>query len=183
MFTCTVDLSEFRKLAKLSVETVHFGVRDAARNAAEEGAEHAKAVGSFKDQTGNLRRSIKADPVSSNVVGAKWMISADMPYAAYVEYGTKAHEIWPKAQHGLKGPVRNNQRRRATGKGPHEHIVGRGTALRWVNGGVTHFAAHVHHPGSKPFAYMGPAYLKAEAVLYRDLELIGDKLTGIWNRG
>lgn len=180
MFTCTVDLSELKRLAKLSVEAVHNGVKDAVRNAAEEGAEHAKAVGKFQDRTGNLRRSIKADPVSSNIVGAKWMIYSNMPYAAYVENGTKAHEIWPRASHGLKGPVRNGQTRRATGKGPHEHIVGRGRALRWVNGGKTFFAAHVRHPGSAAMPYMGPAYLKAEAVLYRELELIGDRLTRIW---
>ncbi len=180
MFTCTVDLSEFRRRAERTIETIHFGVRDAVRNAAEEGAEHAKAVGKFKDQTGNLRRSIKADPISGNVSGAKWMIHTEMPYAAYVEYGTRSHEIWPKAAHGLKGPVRNNQTRRATGKGPHEHIVGRGRALRWVNGGKTFFAAHVRHPGSHGFNFMGEALLKAERVLYRDLELIGDKLTGIW---
>lgn len=181
MFTCSIDLSAYRKAARLTIEAIHTGVRDAVINAAEEGAEHAKIVGKFKDQTGNLRRSIKADPVSSNIVGAKWMIHSNMPYAAYVEYGTKTHEIWPKASHGLKGPTRNGQTRRATGKGPHEHIVGRGRALRWVNGGKTFFAAHVSHTGSKSFPFMGPAYLKAEAVIYRELESIGDKLVRIWH--
>ncbi len=180
MFTCTVDLSAFRKAARLSIEAVHTGVRDAARNAAEEGAEHAKAVGRFKDITGHLRKSIVAEFLSSNVSSAKWMILAGADYAAFVEYGTKPHEIWPKAGHGSKGPLRNGQTRRATGKGPHEHVVGRGRALRWVNGGKTFFAAMVHHPGSASSPFMGPAYLKAEAVLYRDLESIGDKLVRIW---
>lgn len=180
MFTCTVDLSAFKRASKLSLETIHFGVRDAARNAAEEGAQHAKDVGRFKDRTGNLRSSIVAEFMSSNVSSAKWMILSGAKYSVFVEYGTKSHEIWPKAGHGLKGPVRNGQTRRATGRGPHEYVVGRGRALRWVNGGVTHFAAHVHHPGSAAYPFMGPACLKAEAVLYRDLELIGDKLTRIW---
>lgn len=180
MFTCTVDLSAFRRAAALTVETVQFAVRDAARAAAEEGAAEAKSVGRFKDRTGMLRQSIVADFVSSNISGAKWMILAGAPYAAYIEYGTKAHQIWPKAGHGLKGPVRSGQTRRATGKGPHEAIVGRGQALRWVNGGVTYFAAYVNHPGSAAFPFMGPAYLKAERVLYRDLEALGVKLTRIW---
>lgn len=180
MLTCSVDLSGFRRAAKETITAVQTGARDAARNAAQEGARHAKDVGPFKDRTGNLRNHIFADYESSNVWGAKWVINSPEKYSAFVELGTKPHEIWPKAGNKLKGPVRNGQTRRATGKGPHEHIVGRGRALRWISGGITHFAAYVRHPGTRPYPFMGPALLKAEAVLYRELEAIGDKLARIW---
>ena len=180
MLSCSIDLSRFKQQAARSIEAIHFGVRDAARNAAEEGAQEAKDVGSFQDQTGNLRGHIAANPVSSNVSSAKWEICSPMPYSIFVERGTRPHEIWPKAGYNLKGPVRNGQTRRAMGKGPHEHIVGRGKMLRWVSGGQSFFAAHVNHPGTHGYFFMRAGATKAEEVLYRELEAIADKLRLIW---
>jgi hypothetical protein len=38
----------------------------------------------------------------------------------------------------------------------------------------------VHHPGTKPVAFMGKAYWKAESVLMRDLNLSVQNLSDIW---
>lgn len=181
MLTCEIDLTGFRRAAQRSIDTIHTGVRDAVRAAAEEGAQYAKDVGSFKDKTGNLRAHIRAEPVSSNIVGSVWAIVSPEKYSVFVENPTKAHRIYPKAGYNLKGPVRNGQTRRATGKGPHESVVGRGRALRWTSGGTTFFAAWVDHPGTKGFPFLGPALQKAERVMYRELETIATKLRSIWH--
>lgn len=53
-----------------------------------------KRVGSFKNQTGDLRRSI-----SRRVEGAhKGIVFTDMKYAPFVEFGTKPHVIRPKTK-------------------------------------------------------------------------------------
>jgi hypothetical protein len=113
--------------------------------------------GRFKDRSGQLRANI-----SSRYLGQKgdWFsveVKAIMPYASFVNDGTRPHEIWPKAVHGLKGPVRNGQTRRAMGRGPHEYIVGRGIALRWKVNGQEFFASHVNHPGTKQIPFMDDA--------------------------
>ena len=163
MLSASLDLSEFRTAVARTLDTLELSRRKAVGSAAIEAAQYAKANGPFKDRTTQLRTGIVARFISSDGVSVVWELLSPMPYSRYVEEGTRPHEIWPKATHGLKGPLRPGQTRRATGKGPHEHIVGRGIALRWVSGGVTHFAAMVHHPGSRPYPFMGPAYLKAQA--------------------
>ena len=61
------------------------GVQNAAKK---------KRPGSFKNQTGDLRRSI-----SRRVEGAhKGVVFTDMKYAPYVEFGTKPHVIRPKTK-------------------------------------------------------------------------------------
>ena len=91
------------------------------------------------------------------------------PYGAYVEYGTKAHKIWPMAGHKMIGPTRDNQNRRKGGKGS-EHIVGRGIALRFRIGGQIVFARMVNHPGSVAMPFMRPAAEYAGQVLIRETE-------------
>lgn len=84
------------------------------------------------------------DATQGHMTGhAEGEIVALQKYASFVEEGTKPHDIRPvKAK-----------------------------ALRWEDeGGGVHFAHLVHHPGGKPYPFMGPAYLKAERVLERVLE-------------
>lgn len=180
MYSVGVDTHGYERLAARTVETLLFGVGDATRNAAQEGAEEARRSGRFKDRTGQLRTNIVAYFLKSNGRSVQWEILSPMFYSKFIEQGTRAHEIWPKAGYGLKGPLRSGQTRRATGKGPHEHIVGRGQALRWTSGGQTFFARMVHHPGSAAMPFMGLAYLKAEAVLYRDIHVGIDKASRLW---
>ena len=180
MFQASLDLSEFKSCVAETKQAIELAKRKAVASAAIEGAQHARSSGAFKDRTGQLRSGIIARFLNSGE-SVVWELLSPTPYSQYVESGTRPHEIWPKAAHGLKGPLRNGQTRRATGKGPHEHIVGRGIALRWVSGGTTHFARMVHHPGSAPHPFMGPAYLKAQAVLEREFELLFGVVARIWN--
>lgn len=181
MLQASLDLSEFRTNVGRTLDALELGRRKAVASAAVESVQHARAVGPFKDRTGQLRSGIVARFISSDGRSVVWELLSPMPYSRYVEEGTGPHDIWPKAAYGLKGPLRQGQTRRATGKGPHEHIVGRGIALRWVSGGITHFAAMVHHPGSRPYPFMGPAYLKAQAVLDREFELMFGLVAKLWN--
>jgi len=181
MFTAEIDFSDYRAAVAETQRALELGRRQAVAAAAIEGAQYARAIGPFKDRTGQLRSGIVARFLNSGGNSVLWEILSPAPYSEFVENGTRPHDIWPKAAHGLKGPLRNGQTRRATGRGPHEHIVGRGIALRWVSGGVTHFASMVHHPGSKPYPFAGPAYLKAQAVLEREFDLMFGVVARIWN--
>ncbi len=60
MLTCGVDTFGYEALVKQTLETIRTGVYAAARIAAQHGAAHARATGSFKDKTGALRAGIKA---------------------------------------------------------------------------------------------------------------------------
>lgn len=177
---CTIDLSKFYKQTEETVAAIHRTVHESVKKASQAGAEQAKE-GKFKDRTGQLRGNITAKYDRSDESSAYWEICSPMPYSIFVESGTRPHDIYPKAGYNTMGPLRRGQSWRAHGRGPHEHIVGRGRALRWVSGGRTFFAAHVHHPGSKAYPFMGPGMLKAEAVLYAELEALASRLQEIWN--
>lgn len=82
-------------------------------------------------KTGNLRRSIHLGRVSAR--SAETIASAN--YAAFVEFGTKAHEIRP----------RNRK------------------ALRWKSGNKYRFARRVQHPGTKARPFMIPGAERAIA--------------------
>lgn len=181
MLHCDVDLSSFRETVGRTLDSLQHGIEHSVRAAAYAGEREAKA-GHFKDQTGELRRKIQARQVRGGHLTSTWMFVAETPYARFVEEGTRPHDIWPKA--GYNAPtssLKPGQKRRGRGKGPHEHVVGRGQALRWKDeGGEEHFARMVHHPGTKPVAFMGRAYLKAQSVLMRDLGLSIRDIERLW---
>ena len=82
-------------------------------------------------KTGNLRRSIHLGRVTST--SAETIAGAN--YAAYVEFGTRAHEIRPRTK----------------------------KVLRWKDGsGNVRFARRVQHPGTRKQPYMIPG---AEAAI------------------
>jgi hypothetical protein len=87
-------------------------------------------------KTGNLGRSIRVTQHSATSV----TVAATANYAAYVELGTRPHEITPSVARVLAwgGP------RRLTG------------SLR-SGAAPMHFAMRVHHPGSRPYPYLLPA--------------------------
>lgn len=81
-------------------------------------------------KTGNLRRSIHVGHVSDR--SADTIASAQ--YAAFVEYGTRAHEIRPRSK----------------------------SVLRWKDkGGNFRYAARVRHPGTRAQPYMLPGAERA----------------------
>lgn len=93
--------------------------------------EDAKRVapGRFKNQTGNLRRSIfrRVESALRGVVG----VATSAPYGAGVEFGTRPHTIYPKN--------------------------GRYLAFKAASGQMV-FARKINHPGSRPYPYMQPAF-------------------------
>jgi len=153
MFTVGVDLTGFRQVAAKTVQALQFGARDAARNAAQEGAQEARTVGRFKNQTGRLRAGIVAEFVRSSENSARWDIISKARYSKFVEQGTRPHVIVPV----------------------------RAVALRFVINGRVIFASKVNHPGTQPMPFMGPAYLKAEAVMYREIGIAVLKVQNLWN--
>jgi hypothetical protein len=80
-------------------------------------------------RTGNLRRTIHVARVSAREA----VVEASANYAAFVEFGTRPHEIRP----------RNRK------------------ALRWKSGGAYRFARVVQHPGTRAQPYMIPGAEKA----------------------
>lgn len=152
LFTASVDLSGFNQVAARTVETLQFGVRDAVRGAAQEGADEAKAVGRFKDRTGKLRAGIVAEFVRSSENSARWDIISKARYSRFVNDGTKPHVIVPV----------------------------NAVALRFVVNGTVVFARKVNHPGSPAFNFMTPAYYKAERSLYRHLGDTVLKVQHLW---
>jgi hypothetical protein len=92
-------------------------------------------------RTGNLGRSIHVaaiGPVSARVV-------AGANYAAFVEFGTRAHEITPNAKRALRWA--------ATSAGARLTGTPRKAAQRGALGGVV-FATRVHHPGTRPQPFL-----------------------------
>lgn len=75
-------------------------------------------------KTGNLRRSIHLGRVTAR--SAETIAGAN--YAAFVEFGTKPHEIRPRTKR----------------------------VLRWKSGGSYRYARRVQHPGTRAQPYMIP---------------------------
>ena len=176
MITCTLDLTGFRNAVRRTVDEAEVGALKAARKAAQEGAAHAKAMGRFKDRTGNLRNHIHAKFESGNSSSARWSIVAPEKYAKFVEWGTKPHIIRPKAQNGFIGPTLRGQTRRSRGgAGAVRH------SLVFTVDGKKIFARLVHHPGAPAHPFMAYALRKAETVLWRELGDTARRIRKIWD--
>lgn len=113
-------------------------VMAAIRRTVELAATYAKTSTRYKSHTYKLRSSIEGTVMGGfgGVAGAGALggrVSANAPYAAYVENGTKAHDIHPR----------------------------RKTVLRFVQNGTVRFARHVRHPGTAPRPFMADAKERA----------------------
>lgn len=179
MLTFQLDTSEFRRLKSKSISLLQNGTIRAVKVAGDEGADYARRNHRHKRRTGALTSPQnlffelrRAD--ASEVWG---YITNVTPYAAYVEYGTRPHPIWPKSGHGFKGPMRRGQSRRAiTDIGTHR------VALRFESGGRIVFARMVNHPGSRPYIFMGPASTFAANVIIRETNNVTFQLiSNLWD--
>lgn len=168
----TFDLRGFRALAVGTRHIIAQGTARAVRIALTESADYARSHHPHKRRTGLLtsKQMLYSEMRQADERGAWGYLINRAPYARPIEYGAKAHPIFPKAGFNLKGPVREGQTRRASGKGPHEHIVGRGIALRFRVGGRIVFARMVRHPGNRPFPFMHPAAQHGAEVIRRETE-------------
>lgn len=165
-----IDSGEFDRIATVIKDRTQAAVQRAVIAATNQASSAAKA-GHWQDRTGNLRSTIypQIDGWSNG-----WFVGhvfAPAPYAGFVEWDTKEHDIYPKAAYNASlSSLAPGQTRRGRGKGPHEYVVGRGIALRWVDGDGEHFARMVHHPGTTGKHFMQGAAWIAHARLYSELK-------------
>ena len=107
-------------------------------------------------KTGNLGRSIRVVEHSRTRV----VVAATANYAAFVERGTRPHEITPNVARVLAwGGARRLSGSLRSGASP------------------TNFAMRVHHPGSRPYPFLMPA---AVAVAKKNLLTVEPIITA-WN--
>lgn len=149
-----VNLAEFMGAVQAFQEEIQRGCVEVVQDACLDGAEHARAVGAFKDQTGELRRSIKAFPARRTGNGAEGSFGTTLKRAIFVEDDTKAHTIRPR----------------------------NAKMLRWEADGAVHFARVVQHPGTKGKPFIGPGAIKAEGVLYARAELLSARAIARFQR-
>lgn len=140
--TWTINEADLRAKIAQADREMAVVLRDSVKNACDEGAQEARDTHQYKDRSGALTASIDSRLLASGADVAMGEMTAKAPYASHVEGGTVPHVILPK----------------------------NGRYLKFNIGGRTIFATKVNHPGTKPFPFMGQAYLKAERVLRRDLE-------------
>lgn len=170
MLTVSVDTTQYLARVAESKRYLHELQERAVKAAAKAGRDEARN-GGWKDQTGNLRRTIQVTGFSWSSVTCWSEFRTQQPYALWVEDETAAHWIFPKAEYNAPtAGLYAGQTRRGRGKGPHEHAAGRGIALRWVDGSGQHFARRVYHPGTMGFHFMRDAAKHARAVLMAELD-------------
>lgn len=164
----TLDLSELRRAAARAPHVLSAACARIVKAACEEGADEARKNHGYKDRSGNLTKSIRGELVFATVGEAEGEIVAggkDAPYAVFVEAGTKPHEIRPKLGREEAGPVGPGQSRSRRKQGK--------AMLAWQGpSGDWRFAKRVKHPGTRPYGFMGAAYLKAERVFEREIDVI-----------
>lgn len=138
----SIDPSGLLRRWERAVHVLADRVTRSAEVAAKEGAEFAKAFGTFKDRTGLTRRMTRGVPIiRGRWVGSAWLESR-VPHASILDGGSRPHVILPRSPN---------------------------TVLRFIGrDGNTVFARKVNHPGTKPYGYMGAGLLKAERVLERE---------------
>ncbi len=171
MLSLSDNMAELLRRAQGMADEITQGLLPVVQMTCLDGAEHAREVGQFKDVTGETRRSIRFRGAKRTERGAEGSFGTESANAARLEKGTAPHEIRPKFAGGdLQGPTRRSQGRRAAGD-----IGTTRVALKWTAGGQVHFARIVHHPGGRSFPFMGPAAIKAEAVLHMRTELLCER--------
>lgn len=170
----SVDLTDFRILAVGTRRVIASGTARAVRIALNESADYARDHHRHTKRTGRLtsKAELFGEMRQADENGAWGYLTNTTPYARIIEFGSRAHDIWPKAAFRMIGPVRDGQNRRAEGRGPHEHIVGRGIALRFKVGGKVVFARMVKHPGTPALPFMHPAAEHARMVIERETETV-----------
>jgi hypothetical protein len=112
----------------------------------KEAANVLTANGSVK--TGNLRRSLDVGAVTDNSA----RVVARARYGMFVELGTKAHEITPRAASALRWAASSSSGFRLTGR----PSSAKGNSIGWA------FAKRVHHPGTRAKPFLKPG---AEAAI------------------
>ena len=150
MFTATVEgASALEQTWRRVASTVRMGAMRGAGLGAEEGASEARRRHTFRNRTGALERSIRGrsigwvgDTFKAEILAdARSTTKGRARYASFVENGTAAHLI-----------------------------VGNPFLTFMWKGALVHLR-YVNHPGTTALPFMHFAFYKAEAVLYREVEV------------
>ncbi len=177
MFTVKVDHSRFDKAVARTDHAIRVGSIDAVTKGARAGATYARRNHKHKRRTGlltsgaNLRGLYKG--YRNGIAIAQ--IQNVTRYARFVEYGTRPHQIWPKAGHGTTHPLNPGQSRRdITDIGTHR------VALRFRWKGRIVFRRYVNHPGTKPYPFMIPAMAPARDAVIKGYAPMFKRFRQIW---
>ena len=143
------------------------GIQRGVAMGVREGVAEALATKHWKDRTGDTRAATSWALDGQDSLGASGWLECLVPHASYLEEGTEAHDIWPKAGHGTppRQLKRGQSTRELTDIGTHR------VALRWYVGGEPVFARMVHHPGTEADPFMARGTAKCERVIHREVEL------------
>jgi hypothetical protein len=176
-FDVEIDTSEVEREWAEALSVLARGINTGVERGVTDGAAQARSSHPYQDHSHALTSSIRGYLERGAVGEAVGVIEAGAKHASFVESGTAAHDIYPKAGNGTMGPLRKGQSRRSkTDVGTHR------VALRWESNGEIHFAAMVHHPGSRPMPFLGPAVQKAERVIEVEVELAAERVRQIMER-
>lgn len=142
MFTATIEgWDELERAWNGAVKRVYRdGCRRGVREAVADAVAEAERLA--PEHTGALKAGIHGGTTDVEGTGAEGHVTSDAPYSSFVEEGTRPHDITAK----------------------------RAPMLAWENPqGDWHHAKTVHHPGTRPHPFMGPALQKAERVIEREI--------------
>jgi hypothetical protein len=124
--------------------------------------QHKAVYNAKKDvprKTGRLGRSIARGVLAPSFA----IVKATAGYAAYVELGTRPHDIKPRNAKVLAWPATAGGRRlsgaptrRASRGLVRPTGLSTGTSAIGPNSGTLRFARSVHHPGTKPQPFLVP---------------------------
>lgn len=154
MFTVELEgVEEVERAWDESVRELGAGVRRAAVLAGREGAEEGRRAATWKDRTGDARRTILAKLVKDVFGTVESDIVAPLHYHPHLDAGTRPHEIRPVRARVLKFVARD---------------------------GATVITKRVMHPGTRGDGFAGKMYLKAERVLRAELEKTVAKVAERW---
>lgn len=171
--TVEIDLSDLERCLNAIDGELAAGCRAAVQAATVEAPAEALTVRRWKNRTGELERRTRGFLTSLTTTGAEGVVESATDYASYLDAGTRPHEIRPLNYHWGAGRY-VVPRSRVTGKRAKGVTfgAGRGKFLRFFGaGGGVVFARVVHHPGTRGDGYMGAAYLKAERVMLREIDV------------
>ncbi len=155
MFTIRFEgLDELQRDWSEACRALSDGCRAGVTKGVEEGAAEARAVHRWRNRTGETERGIEGHVEVSTGGGAEGVIVSPAAHSTELEEGTAAHVIRAR----------------------------RAKALRWEDASGVHFAGAVQHPGTQASPFMGPAALKAERVMVREIEVSEDVAAHIMAR-
>lgn len=103
----------------------------------------------FKNRTSNTEKSIPDPVVRETTNGAEASIVVTDVNALRMNFGTPAHEIYPRASLQAAAQVRSHK------KGETQRA--QAGVLRFEMEGGVRFARHVHHPGTPAYGWLDKA--------------------------